>query len=96
MNKMLRKRILIPLLPPQEPGINGVFCLRRNPRAHFILTFLSFRRDQEDAGTFAIPFCPTPSYTHHLFSGASPTRLLPINVDPAFTNGKLQASIHSL
>lgn len=32
MNKMLRKRILIPLLPPQEPGINGVFCLRCNPR----------------------------------------------------------------
>jgi hypothetical protein len=61
-----------------------------------VLTYLSFRRDQEDAGTFVIPFFHAPLYIHHLFSGAFPTRLLPVNVDSALANGKFQASIHSL
>ena len=30
MNKVPRKRIPIPLLPPQEPGINGMYCVRCN------------------------------------------------------------------
>jgi hypothetical protein len=60
-----------------------------------VLTFFSFRRDQEDAGTFVIPFFHALSYIYHLFSGAPPTRFLPVNVDSALANGKLQASIHS-
>ena len=55
--------------------------------SYTILTILSFRRDQEDAGTSSSP--PLyPFVTHHLFSGASSTRHLPINVISALANGE--------
>jgi len=76
MNKTPRKRIPMPLLPPQEPGTNGMFYLERG-FFYVILTFLSFRRDQEDAGIVAIPsswvspLTPPPqrSFLHALLSG---------------------------
>jgi hypothetical protein len=62
MNKMPRKRTPIPLPPLQEPGTNGmsyssIVC------GYTILTSLSFRRDQEDAGTRVIPSYPLRALT---------------------------------
>jgi len=55
MNTMPRKKTPIPPPPPQEPGTNGMSSYSSIVCGYTILTSLSFRRDQEDAGTRVIP-----------------------------------------
>lgn len=95
MNKTLRKRILTPLLPPQERGTNGGLNLSVVSTSILLTIHLSFRRDQEDAGTIPTALFHVHPFTYRLVSGSSPTRYLSLNAFTTFANGKLQAPVHS-
>ncbi len=95
MNKTLRKRILTPLLPPQERGTNGGLNLGVVSTSILLTIHLSFRRDQEDAGTVPMTVFHVHPFTYHLVSGSSPARYLPLNALTTFANGQLQAPVHS-
>jgi hypothetical protein len=95
MNKTLRKRILTPLLPHQERGTNGGLNLSVVSTYTLLTIHLSFRRDQEDAGTILTAVFHVHPFTYQLVSGSSPTRYLPLNALTTFANGKLQAPVHS-
>ena len=89
MNKTLRKRILTPLLPPRERGTNGGLNLSVVSTSTLLTIHLSFRRDQEDAGTVPMVVLHVYPFTYRLVSGSSPARYLPFNTLTTFTNGKL-------
>jgi hypothetical protein len=89
MNKTFRKRILTHLLPPQERGTNGGLNLSLVSTSILLTTHLSFRRDQEDAGTVSMVVFRVHPFTYHLVSGSSPARYLPFNTLTTFANGQL-------
>lgn len=89
MNKTFRKRILTPLLLPQERGTNGGLNLSMVSTSILLTIYLSFRRDQEDAGTVPMPVFRVHPFTYHLVSGSSPARYLSFNSLTTFTDGKL-------
>jgi hypothetical protein len=95
MNKTLRKRILTPLLPPQERGTNGGLNLSVVSTSVLLTIHLSFRRDQEDAGTVPVALFLVHPFAYHLVSGSSSARYLPFSTLTTFANGKLQAPVHS-
>ena len=84
---MLRKRILTPPLPPRERGTNGGLNLR--VVSTLLTIHLSFRRDQEDAGTVPTAVLYVHPFTYHLVSGSSSARYLPFSTLTTFANGKL-------
>ena len=89
MNKTSRKRILTPLLPPQERGTNGALNLSLVSASILLTIHFSFRRDQEEAGTVPIPVFRVHPFTCHLVSGSSPAHYLPFNALTTFANGEL-------
>ena len=72
-------------------GARDKRCAQFEPRlASILLTIhLSFRRDQEEAGTVPIPVFRVHPFTYHLVSGSSPAHYLPFNALTTFANGEL-------
>jgi hypothetical protein len=79
----------MPLLLPQERGTNGGLNLSLVSTSVLLIIHLSFRRDQEDAGTVPMAVFRVHPFTYHLVSGSSPARYLPFDTLTTFANGKL-------